>query len=117
MGNHMATTTVTRDLTSHGIRTTKPVHWNQSAPELFEQAIMRGEGKVSRDGAFVANTTPHTGRSPNDKFVVREPSSESNIAWGPNAPLALEKYEILKRDVLAYLSAQELFARDLLAGA
>jgi phosphoenolpyruvate carboxykinase (ATP) len=117
MGNDMATTTLTRDLASHGIRTTKPVHWNQSAPELFEQAIRRGEGVVSRDGAFVANTTPHTGRSPNDKFVVREPSSESNIAWGPNVPLAVEKYEKLKQDVIEHLAARELFARDVLAGA
>ena len=55
-------------------------------------------------GPFVAVTTPHTGRSPNDKFVVKEPSSEKDVDWGKvNQPISPEKFELLLADVRAYL--------------
>jgi phosphoenolpyruvate carboxykinase (ATP) len=84
---------------------------------LVERALQRGEGKLTEDGAFVGLTAPHTGRSPNDKFVVREPSTESRIWWGPNQPLSQEHYAALKRDVLQFLEGEELFVRDVFAGA
>ena len=64
-------------LDNHGIEPTRPVHWNLEAPLLFEQAILRGEGRVSSGGALVVETGHHTGRSANDKYVVREPGSEN----------------------------------------
>ena len=110
--------TLSADLSRHGLKPRGPVHWNLGAAGLIEQAIRRGEGSLTEDGAFVAITTPHTGRSPNDKFVVREPSSEDKIAWGNvNVPLSREHYERLHRDVLRYLEGQELFVQDLYAGA
>ncbi len=95
------------------------VHWNLGAAALFEAAVRRGEGQVTNGGAFAAITKPHTGRSPNDKFVVREPSSEKDVWWGKvNQTLDPKHYELLHRDVLAHLGAQsELFVRDLFAGA
>jgi phosphoenolpyruvate carboxykinase (ATP) len=95
-----------------------PVHRNFGPIALFEAALRRGEGRVAAGGPFAAVTAPHTGRSPNDKFIVREPDSPWDIWWGPvNRPLEPEHYEILRRDVLAHLAGRELFVRDVFAGA
>ncbi|MBI4408795.1 MAG: phosphoenolpyruvate carboxykinase (ATP) [Gemmatimonadetes bacterium] len=106
-----------RDLLRHGLRPRAPVHWNLSPAELCEHALRNREGVLTADGAFVALTTPHTGRSPNDKFVVREPTSAPNVWWG-NVNVALEQpaFERLHRDVLAYLDGQALYVRDVWAG-
>jgi phosphoenolpyruvate carboxykinase (ATP) len=94
------------------------VHWNPGPAELYEHAVRRGEGVIAEGGAFSAVTTPHTGRSPNDKFIVREPSSAGAIAWGRvNQPLELDAYTRLKAAVADHLGGQELFVRDLFAGA
>src|SRR5262245_40325519 len=102
-----------------GLNPQGTVNWNLGPAALFEAAVRRGEGQVTAGGAFNAITKPHTGRSPNDKFVVREPSSEKDVWWGKvNQPLDPKHYEILLQDVLAHLSSQdELFVRDLFAGA
>lgn len=102
-----------------GLKPLGVVHWNLGPEALFEAAVRRGEGVASSGGAFVAVTTPHTGRSPNDKFVVREPASEGDIAWGKvNQPLEPAQYALLHRDLLTYLGKHdELFVRDLFAGA
>jgi len=94
------------------------VHWNLGPPQLYEHAVRRAEGIIAEGGAFAAVTTPHTGRSPNDKFIVHEPTSASDIRWGKvNQPLDPEPYQRLKASVLAHLAGQELFVRDLFAGA
>ena len=116
----MATTTTERiELSDHGLSPRGEVHWYLPPAELIEHAVRRGEGRLSEDGSFVAVTAPHTGRSPNDKFTVREPSSEADIAWGKvNVPLSVEHFEALKADVLEYLNGQEqLYVRDMFAGA
>ena len=101
-----------------GLTPQRAVHWNLGPPELYEHAVRRVEGIIAEGGAFCAVTTPHTGRSPNDKFIVQEPSSASDIRWGKvNQPLEAEPYERLKASVLAHLTDQELFVRDLFAGA
>jgi phosphoenolpyruvate carboxykinase (ATP) len=105
-------------LEAHGIRTSRPVHWNLSTAALYEQAIQRQEGELATDGPLVCRTGAHTGRSPNDKFVVRESSSEAHVAWGKvNRPLEPEQFETLKRDMLDHLASRELFVQDLYAGA
>ena len=95
------------------------VHWNLIAPELMQAAARRDEGEFAEMGPFVARTSPHTGRSPNDKFVVKESSSEKDVDWGKvNQPYAPEKYEALLSDVRAYLDGMpELFVEDLYCGA
>ncbi|MSR06461.1 MAG: phosphoenolpyruvate carboxykinase (ATP) [Gemmatimonadetes bacterium] len=102
-----------------GLKPRGQVQWNLDPEALFEAAVRRGEGQVSDGGAFIAVTTPHTGRSPNDKFVVKEPSSEAEIAWGKvNQPMSLAHWDVLHHDILAYLAGRdELFVRDLFAGA
>jgi len=106
-------------LSKQGLNPRGDVHWNLIAPELFQAAARRSEGEFADMGPFVAVTTPHTGRSPNDKFVVKEPSSEKDVDWGKvNQPLRVEKYQLLLDDVRKYLNeSSELFVEDLYCGA
>jgi phosphoenolpyruvate carboxykinase (ATP) len=93
-------------------------HWNLSASTLYEEAIRRGEGRLSKDGALVVSTGRYTGRSPNDKFVVKETSSETHVAWGKvNKPLESAKFDALHRRMLAYAAGKDLFVLDGYAGA
>src|SRR5688500_2015558 len=102
-----------------GLEPRGEVHWNSIPPELVQAAIRRGEGELADMGPFVAVTSPHTGRSPNDKFVVREGEAQQDVDWGKvNQPLAPEHFDALLADVRAYLDeAPELFVQDLYAGA
>jgi len=101
-----------------GLDPQRDVHWNLTPAELYEHAVRRGEGVIAEAGPFCAVTTPHTGRSPNDKFVVQEPSSGDRVWWGKvNQPIAAEQFERLRLDVIRYLNQQEVFVRDLFAGA
>ncbi len=106
-------------LSKQGLRPKGRVHWNLIAPELFQAAARRGEGEFAEMGPFVAVTTPHTGRSPNDKFVVKESTSDSDVDWGNvNRALSADKYQLLLTEVRAYLDdAAELFVEDLYCGA
>ncbi len=101
-----------------GISTYSRVFRNLTPSELYEHALRRREGVVTSGGPFAAVTSPHTGRSPNDKFLVQEPDSTDRIWWGKvNQPIAPEQFARLKADVEAHLSGQELFVRDVYAGA
>ena len=82
----MSTTQVGRGLEAHGVQSSKPVHLNLSAASLYEHAIRRQEGLLAAEGPLVCRTGAHTGRSPNDKFVVQEPSSEAHICVGQGQP-------------------------------
>ena len=109
----------TQGLEQQRLQPAGEVHWNYVAPELIQAAIRRSEGTLADMGPFVAVTAPHTGRSPNDKFVVKEPSIEGDVDWGKvNQPLAPEKFEALLADVRSFLNHQpELFVQDLYCGA
>jgi phosphoenolpyruvate carboxykinase (ATP) len=106
-------------LSKQGLSPKGQIHWNLIAPELMKEAAQRNEGEFAAMGPFVAVTSPHTGRSPNDKFVVKEPSSENDVDWGKvNQPYSLDKYNVLIADVRDYLNKQdELFVEDLYCGA
>jgi phosphoenolpyruvate carboxykinase (ATP) len=106
-------------LEAQGLQPNGEVHWNLVTPVLIQNAARRAEGDFAEMGPFVAVTTPHTGRSPNDKFVVREPQSEKDVDWGKvNQPFPPEKFELLLSDVRAYLNErEELFVEDLYCGA
>jgi phosphoenolpyruvate carboxykinase (ATP) len=106
-------------LSGQDLKPTGMVHWNLVAPELMEAAIRRGEGRLADMGPFVAVTSPHTGRSPNDKFVVKEPSSEGDVDWGKvNQPISPAHFEALLADVKQHLNGlAELFVQDLYCGA
>jgi phosphoenolpyruvate carboxykinase (ATP) len=106
-------------LAGQDLAPTGTVHWNLVAPELIQAAIRRDEGRLADMGPFVAVTSPHTGRSPNDKFVVKEPGSEADVDWGKvNQPISPEHFSLLLADVKAYLNTlPELFVQDLFCGA
>src|SRR5437867_3407486 len=94
------------------------VRWNLTAAALYEEVIRRQEGVIAADGPLACRTGLHTGRSPNDKFVVREPTSEANIAWGPvNRPMETAQFDALDRDLVSSLKGAELFVLDCFAGA
>jgi len=114
----MASTQGTSGLDAHGISTTGAVYWNLTAAVLYEHALQRGEGTLAAEGPLVCRTGQHTGRSPNDKFFVKEPSSEAHIQWGKvNRPLAPEHFAALRADVVAHLGNKDLFVQNLHAGA
>src|SRR5579884_1065884 len=92
----------TAALQAAGLAPRGTVHWNPPPAALYEHAVRRGEGLIAEGGAFCAVTAPHTGRSPNDKFIVCEPSSAADIWWGRvNQPLDPAHFARLKAAVLA----------------
>jgi phosphoenolpyruvate carboxykinase (ATP) len=106
-----------RGLEAEGIRTDR-VRWNLATAPLYEEAIRRQEGLIAAEGPLVCRTGQHTGRSPNDKFIVREPSSEANVAWGNvNRPMEAGHFDTLHRDLIESLQDRELFVQDVFAGA
>jgi phosphoenolpyruvate carboxykinase (ATP) len=91
---------------------------NLSTAELYEAAIREGDGVIAAEGPLVVRTGKHTGRSPKDKFIVREPSSEQNIWWGDvNHPMTEEHYLKLRGRLLAYVKDRNLYSQDLFVGA
>jgi phosphoenolpyruvate carboxykinase (ATP) len=91
---------------------------NLSTAELYEAAVRAGEGLLAASGPLVVRTGKHTGRSPQDKFVVREPSSEAKVWWGEvNHPIAEEHYDRLRARLVEYVADRDLYAQDCFIGA
>ncbi|HEX6384158.1 MAG TPA: phosphoenolpyruvate carboxykinase (ATP) [Anaerolineae bacterium] len=103
---------------NHGIKNPGTVYWNLSAPMLYEQAVRRREAVITHLGPLVVHTGDHTGRSPNDKFIVREPGSQDDIWWGKvNRPISQEQFDALHRRMLAYIQNRDIFVFDGYVGA
>jgi phosphoenolpyruvate carboxykinase (ATP) len=106
------------NLSNHAISNLRLAYWNLTSEALHEEAIFRGEGTTVAHGPFVAHTGKHTGRSANDKFVVRETESEDKIWWGQyNRPFAPDKFEVLYDRMLGYLQGRDVFVQDVYGGA
>ncbi|HET6274942.1 MAG TPA: phosphoenolpyruvate carboxykinase (ATP) [Candidatus Cybelea sp.] len=91
---------------------------NLSGPALIEHAIARGEGVLGAGGQFIVDTRPHTGRSPKDKFFVREPSSEQHIDWNDaNQAIEPARFDALWDRAAAYFSEREAYSLDCYVGA
>ncbi|MBA2303255.1 MAG: phosphoenolpyruvate carboxykinase [Acidobacteria bacterium] len=105
-------------LETHGIRNVARVYWNLSVPALYEEAVRRREASISVAGPLVCRTGQHTGRSPNDKFIVREPSSAEKVWWSKvNRPIEAAHFDALHQRMLNYCEGKELFVQDCFAGA
>ncbi len=107
------------DLATHGIECVGNIHWNLSATELVDLAVERKEGTFSAHKALVTETGERTGRSPNDKFIVYEPTTAEDVNWGDvNISTDEEVFNKMRSKVLQYLSEQQdLFVQDLYCGA
>ncbi|MFZ5677907.1 MAG: phosphoenolpyruvate carboxykinase [Pseudomonadota bacterium] len=95
----------------------RSVAFNLGAAQLYEEALRRGEGRVADGGALVVATGAHTGRSPNDKFVVRDKTTEKTVWWDNNKALSPEQFALLKQDFLAHAQDKHLYVQDLYGGA
>ena len=106
-------------LEAHGVTPSGDVHWNLETPELIDMAAAAGEGVLSAHGVLVTRTGSRTGRSPKDRFIVREPATEDDVWWGEvNVPTTYEVFERMRAQVQAHLSnGDRLFVQDLFAGA
>jgi len=97
---------------------TSKLQWNLSASHLYEHAIAAGEGRVVEGGALAVSTGKHTGRSANDKYIVRQPETQDVIAWGKvNKPMEMEAFDGLRQRMFTALHGRKLYVQDLYAGA
>ncbi len=105
-------------LADQGIATGATLKANLGTPALVEEAIRKGEGLLTKDGALLVDTGKFTGRSVKDKFVVSDATTEDTINWGPiNQPMSGEHWATLKADFLAAVKdQQELYVADLFGG-
>jgi phosphoenolpyruvate carboxykinase (ATP) len=110
--------TVQRWLAQQGLVNTGTLYYNLAPAQLYEHAL-RNEGAVlSAHGALIVRTTPYTGRSPRDKFIVEEDSSRGHVWWGEvNRPFSADAFAALKRRLFAYLQRRPLYVRDCYGGA
>ena len=101
-----------------GLNNLKNEYWNLPTPALYEEALKRNEGILAHHGPLVVRTGQFTGRSPNDKFVVEEPSSKDKIWWGKeNRPYDSDKFDELERRMASYLQGKDVFIQDCYCGA
>ncbi|WP_068085095.1 phosphoenolpyruvate carboxykinase [Polycladidibacter stylochi] len=99
------------------LKDAQSVYWNLTEAELYEQSIARNEAKMAAGGALVALTGEHTGRSPKDKFVVKDATTKDSVWWDNCGAITPEQFDCLLADVQQHVDGKELFAQDLYGGA
>ncbi|NPV68563.1 MAG: phosphoenolpyruvate carboxykinase (ATP) [Anaerolineae bacterium] len=105
-------------LVNHGLGNLNTVYWNLPAEALYEEAIFRREARIARTGPLVVNSGKHTARAAQDKYIVREPSTEEHIWWGEyNRPMNPDKFNELFSRLQGYLQGRDVFVQDCYAGA
>src|SRR4051794_12292891 len=100
-----------------GLTTSGIVHYNLAAAALVEQAISRGEARLTAHGALAAKTGSHTGRSPKDKHIVRDATTAATVWWDSNREMSPAHFGALFDDFREHLAARDLFVQDLVGGA
>ncbi|HTY38171.1 MAG TPA: phosphoenolpyruvate carboxykinase (ATP) [Bacteroidota bacterium] len=105
-------------LENHGLSNLRMAYWNLPTEALYEEIAFRREARITSLGPIVANTGKHTARSANDKFVVKEPSTQDKIWWGQyNRPFSPEKFHDLFNRMQGFLQGRDVFVQDCYAGA
>jgi phosphoenolpyruvate carboxykinase (ATP) len=105
-------------LENHGVRPGREVFWNLPASRLYEEALRRNEGELASHGPLSVSTGQYTGRSPKDKFIVKQSPSDEHIWWGAvNQPFDAAAFDAMHQQVAAHLSQKDLFVQDLYVGA
>ncbi|HWZ30465.1 MAG TPA: phosphoenolpyruvate carboxykinase (ATP) [Bryobacteraceae bacterium] len=106
------------ELSRHGLQGIQTAYWNLGTAQLIENAIQRHEGELASGGAFVVRTGQFTGRSPKDKYIVREAGTENTVNWGSvNQPMSQEHFDGLFHRMLQFWKGQDVFVQDCFAGA
>ena len=104
-------------LSDQGITDLGQVYYNLIEPDLIKQSLCRDEGDLGQGGAILVETGKFTGRSPQDKHVVRTPSVEDTMWWENNRAMSPEGFDQLHQDMLAHMKGRDYFVQDLYAGA
>lgn len=100
-----------------GLINLRKVYWNLPTEALYEEIIFRGEAQISQMGPVIVNTGKHTARAANDKFIVREPTTEENVWWGQyNRPYAAAKFDELYSRLQGFLQGRDIFLQDCYGG-
>ena len=100
-----------------GLEGVRSVAYNLEAPMLYEESLRRDEAVIAPGGAIVAETGVHTGRSPKDKFTVRDAMTDTAVWWGNNNAMSPAHFETLLADFRAACKGKDLFVQDLYGGA
>jgi phosphoenolpyruvate carboxykinase (ATP) len=100
-----------------GFKKLNEVKWNLGASALYEFAIAAGEATITSEGALTAETGTHTGRSPKDKFTVRDATTEKTVWWGGNQSITSDQFKTLLDDFIKHAEGKSLYAQDLYGGA
>ena len=113
MNNEFGLRASNASVASLGLGNVAAAYWNMTPAELVEEAIVRGEGRLVDSGALAADTGEFTGRSPKDRFIVKDAITENAVWWGDvNIPFDSQKFDLLYHRVCAYLAGKEIFVRD-----
>lgn len=104
-------------LDNHGLFNLGNVYWNLPAASLYEEAVHRGEGLIAEGGALAVTTGKHTARSANDKYIVREDTSEGHVWWDNNTEMSPENFDSILNKVRSYLQGKDVFVMDAFVGA
>ena len=111
--NEFGTKPANADLGGIGLGNVGDIHWNFHPSELIEEVIMNGEGVGDESGALAIETGEFTGRSPKDKFCVKDSSTEQSVWWGDvNIAFAPEKFDALHARLCAYLANRPVYVKD-----
>lgn len=106
------------DLDNQGLRNLNMIYWTLPTPALIERIVTRREGTLAHEGAVVVRTGTHTGRAPNDKFIVSGSKDDDKIWWGKiNQPLDPQKFERIYLRMTAYFQSRDVFVQDTTAAA
>lgn len=105
-------------LSQHGLINLNTIYWNLPSEALYEEIVFRGEGRIVCGGPVIVNSGKHTARAAQDKYIVREPSSEGHVWWGEyNRPLAPEKFNEIFSRLQGFLQGRDVFVQDCYVGA
>lgn len=116
--NHATELASDYKLKNHGLVHLDQVYWNLPESALYEEAVFRGEAKIVHGGPLLVNTGKWTARAANEKYFVREASTEDKIDWGEyNRPMSPEKFNGILTRLQAFLQGEELFVQDVYVGA
>lgn len=105
-------------LENHGFTNLHKIYWNLNTEALYEEITFRGESQITQHGPLVVNTGKHTARAANDKYIVREPTTEENVWWGQyNRPYERAQFEELYGRLQGFFQGRDVFVQDCYGGA